>query len=170
MTTHGVPDQMDLRILDALQDDIPLVPRPYAAIAQRLGLSEPALLERMQKLMEAGILRSIAPTLEPHAVGLSASTLVALRVPEERVHEIAAVISSYPCVSHNFRRDHPYTIWFTLAGRSNEELQEVLSEILLRTGIPDTEVLDLPTVKKLKVDVHFPFVKDGALEDRDGPA
>lgn len=170
MRTPASPDRTDLRILDALQDDIPLVPRPYAVIARRLGISEELVLERLHRLREAGIVRSIAPTLEPQVAGLAASTLVALHVPDERIHEVAALISSYPQVSHNFRRDHPYTLWFTLAGTSEEEIQDVLREILQRTGIPDMDVLDLPTVRKLKVDVRFSFLKDDDREGRDGPA
>jgi DNA-binding Lrp family transcriptional regulator len=170
MLTGVTPDGMDLRILDALQDDIPLVPRPYAVLAERLGISEQVFLERVHCLRVAGIVRSIAPTLEPHVMGLAASTLVALRVPEGRVHEVAGIISSYPQVSHNFRRDHPFTLWFTLACTSEEEIQDVLRDILQRTGIPDTDVLDLPTVKKLKVDVRFSFFMDDDRGGRDGPA
>ena len=85
--------------------------------------------------------------------------------PKKRVHEIAAIISSYPEVSHNFRRDHYYALWFTISGKNEEEIQRVLTEILRRTGIPDKDVLNLPTVRKLKVDVRFSFLND---EDEEG--
>ena len=165
MTDHALPDGTDLHILDALQDDIPLVPRPFAAIARRLGIPEQVLLDRLKRLQDKGIVRGISPILESRHMGLSAATLIALRVPEKRVHEIAAVISSYPEVSHNFRRDHYYTLWFTLSGKNEEDIRRVLTEILLRTGIPDKDVLNLPTVRKLKVDVRFSFLND---EDRGG--
>jgi DNA-binding Lrp family transcriptional regulator len=165
MTDHALPDATDLHILDALQDDIPLVPRPFAAIARRLGIPEQVLLDRLKRLQDEGIVRGISPILESRHMGLSAATLIALRVPEKRVHEIAAVISSYPEVSHNFRRDHYYTLWFTLSGKNEEDIRRVLTEILLRTGIPDKDALNLPTVRKLKVDVRFSFLND---EDRGG--
>jgi siroheme decarboxylase len=158
MTNHVFPDITDLYILDALQDDIPLVSRPFAAIARRLGIPEQVLLERLIRLQDEGIVRGISPILESRHMGLAAATLIALHVPEERVHEIAAIISSYPEVSHNFRRDHYYTLWFTLSGKNEAAIQNVLAEILRRTGIPDTDVLNLPTVKKLKVDVRFSFM------------
>jgi DNA-binding Lrp family transcriptional regulator len=158
MTNHVLPDTTDLHILNALQDDIPLVRRPFAAIAQRLGIPEKVLLDRLKRLQEEGIVRGISPILESRHMGLSAATLIALHVPEAQVHEIAAIISSYPEVSHNFRRDHYYALWFTLSGKNEEAIQSVLAEILRRTGIPDTEVLNLPTVKKLKVDVRFSFM------------
>jgi DNA-binding Lrp family transcriptional regulator len=165
MTDHALPDGTDLHILHALQDDIPLVIRPFAAIARRLGIPEQVLLDRLQRLQDEGIVRGISPILESRHMGLSAATLIALHAPEKRVHEIAAIISSYPEVSHNFRRDHYYALWFTLSGKNEEAIRRVLTEILQRTGIPDTDVLNLPTVRKLKVDVRFSFLND---EDREG--
>jgi siroheme decarboxylase len=157
-------NRTDLAVLDALQDELPLVPRPWAAVAERLGITESELLERVRRLQEAGILRNVSPVLESRRFGLSAATLVALRVPEERVAEVAAIVSSYPEVSHNYRRDHPYAIWFTLAARTEERLSEVLSEILARAGIPEEDALDLPTVQPYKIDVRF-----SVLEDSCGP-
>jgi len=165
MKNPAFPDTTDLIILDSLQDDIPLVSRPFAAIARRLGIPEQVLIERLKRLQDEGIVRGISPVLESRHMGLAAATLIALHVPEERVHEIAAIISSYLEVSHNFRRDHYYALWFTLSGKNEETIQRVLAEILQRTGIPDTDVLNLPTVKKLKVDVRFSFLN---AEEREG--
>ena len=165
MKNPVLPEITDLHILDALQDDVPLVSRPFAAIARRLGIPEQVLLERLRRLQDEGIVRGISPILESRHMGLFAATLIALHVSEDRVHEIAAIISSYPEVSHNFRRDHYYALWFTLSGKNEEAIQSVLAEILQRTGIPDTDVLNLPTVKKLKVDVRFSFLN---TEEREG--
>ncbi|MDD5418785.1 MAG: AsnC family transcriptional regulator [Methanomicrobiaceae archaeon] len=149
------PDRTDLLILDALQDSLPLVVRPFAAIAGRLGITESELLQRLVRLQAAGILRSVSPVLESRRLGLAAATLIALAVPEERVQEVARIVSSYPEVSHNYRRDHPYSIWFTLAAPTEERIAEVLAEILRRTGIGEEEMLDLPTVHAYKIDVRF---------------
>ena len=162
------PDQTDLAILNVLQDDLPLVSRPWNMIAGRLGITETDILGRMQRLEEAGIIRGISPVLESRHLGLNAATLVALHVPEERVNEIAAIISSYPEVSHNFRRDHYYSLWFTIAAQNGEEIQKVLHEILERTGISASDVLDLPTVKRIKIDVRFSFLPAQSGEDPHG--
>ncbi len=169
MTYHAPQDGTDLLILDALQDDIPLVPRPFAAVARRLGITEEFLLERMKLLHDEGIIRGISPTLESRHMGLTAATLVALHVPDEGIREIADIINSYPVVSHNFRRDHYYTIWFTISGKNSEDIQHVLAEILKRTGVPDRDVMDLPTVRKLKVDVRFSFFNEKDREVTIGP-
>ncbi len=151
-------DTLDLRILDALQQDIPLVARPWAALADRLGISEQLLLERIRHLHATGVVRGISPVIESSALGITAATLVALPVPEERIRETAGLISRYPEVSHNFRRDNRYSLWFTLSAGNSEVLEATLEEILKKTGFSRDEILDLPTVKKIKIDVRFPLV------------
>ena len=79
--------------------------------------------------------------------------------------EIAAIISSYAEVSHNFQRDHYYSLWFTIAAQNGEGIRNVLDEILQRTGIPASDVLDLPTVKKIKIDVRFSFLPAQSREN-----
>ncbi|HVP93616.1 MAG TPA: Lrp/AsnC family transcriptional regulator [Methanoregulaceae archaeon] len=160
LTDHALPDPGDLHILDALQDAIPLEPRPFATIAQRIGIPEKDLLDRLKWLQDEGIIRGISPTIESRHMGLTAATLVAFHVPDERVHEIATIINSYQEVSHNFLREHYYNLWFTLSGKNDESIKRVFTEILQRTGVPDTNVMNLPTVRKLKVDVRFSFFKN----------
>jgi siroheme decarboxylase len=157
MNGAAMPDETDLALLDALQDDLPLVPRPWEAIAGRLNIPESELLLRLERLHLAGIVRGVSPILESRPMGLNASTLVAMHVPMDRLNEVAAIISSYPEVSHNFQRDHHYSLWFTLSARDEEGIRHVLNEILHETGIPPRDVLDLPTVKKIKIDVRFSF-------------
>ncbi len=160
MNTGQPVDELDLRILDALQQDIPLVPRPWEAVALRLGIPETVLLERLDRLSREGNVRGISPIIEAQALGIVAATLVALPVPEEKIRDAADIISQYPEVSHNFHRDHRYSLWFTLSAKDEATLHEILSEILERTGFSRDEILDLPTVRKIKIDVRFPLAGD----------
>lgn len=169
MSTPSLPDQTDLAILNALQDDLPLVSRPWKAIAERLGITETDTISRMNRLKDTGIIRAISPVLESRHLGLHAATLVALHVPEDRIDEVADIISSYAEVSHNFQRDHYYSLWFTIAAQNGEGIRNVLDEILQQAGIPESDVLDLPTIKKIKIDVRFSFLPAHIRENTDGP-
>jgi siroheme decarboxylase len=160
MPPEAAYDRTDLELLDVLQDDIPLIPRPWKAVADRTGIPEEVVLRRMDRLQAAGILRGVSPVLESRRMGITAGTLVALRVPGPRVAEVARVISGYPEVSHNYRRDHEYAVWFTLAAETDERIGEVLDEILRRTGIPASDMLNLPTLKHYKIDVRFSCCPD----------
>jgi DNA-binding Lrp family transcriptional regulator len=122
----------------------------------------------MQRLQDTGILRGVSPVLESRHLGITAATLVALRVPDSRIHEVARIINGYPEVSHNYRRDHAYSIWFTLAAASGDRMGEVLNEILERTGIPETDMLDLPTRQRYKIDVRFSCCPDDGKEGTHG--
>ncbi|MBN1195674.1 MAG: AsnC family transcriptional regulator [Methanomicrobiaceae archaeon] len=161
MTTQKPADDLDRRILDAVQQDIPLVSRPWEAVAGFLGISEAVLLQRLERLSREGIVRGISPIIESRPFGITAATLVALPVPDERIRTVADIISRYPEVSHNFRREHRYSLWFTLSATDEKALQDVLGEILEQTGFSRDDILDLPTVKKIKIDVRFPIAGSG---------
>lgn len=163
MNDTGETDRLDREILDALQQEIPLIARPWEEIARRLGIPEPLLLERLDRMRGAGIVRGISPVLESRALGLHAATLVALPVPDERISGVAEIISSCPDVSHNFRRDHRYSLWFTLSAPDGTSLDRNLSEILERTGFHREDILELPTVRKIKIDVRFPLLRNGEV-------
>ena len=147
----------DLALLDALQDDIPLVSRPFAVIAARLGIPEDDVISGIAALQERGIVRVLSPVLESRQAGLSATTLIALRVPEEQIPTVTRLINAYPEVSHNYRRDHAYSLWFTVAGKDENRIQEILDGIKKHSGLTDTDVLELPTVRRFKIDVRFSF-------------
>ncbi len=157
MSGDRVLDRVDLDLLEILQEDLPLVSRPWDCIAAHLGISPYEVLSRIEKLQEAGIVLSISPILESRNLGLPVATLVALRVPAERVREVAGIVSSFREVSHNYRRDHQFSIWFTVSAESPDCLARVLAEIQEKTGIPDHDILNLPTVQKFKIDLRFSF-------------
>lgn len=170
MSGYSVPDRTDIAILNALQEDMLLVGRPYLSIAGKVGITEQEILERIARLMDCGILRGISPVIESSKVGFTVATLIALHVPPARLREVAAIISGYPEVSHNFQRDHHYQIWFTLSGRDPAHVGQIVSEIMERTGIGRDNLLDLPTVKRLKVDVRFQIPGLESEEGSSGPA
>ncbi len=157
-------DQIDLLILDALQEDLPLVPRPFEMIADRIGITSADLLRRTERLQEMGIVRGITPVLESRSLGLHAGTLVGLHVPDEKAEETIGIINSYPEISHNYRREHHYSLWFTISAPTGERLSRILGEIQEKASIPDEDILNLPTIRSYKIDVRF----DCRTEDADG--
>lgn len=158
-------DPRDRVLLQQVQDGFPLDPRPYRVIGEMLGMSEREVVERLARLTRHGVIEQIAPILEPKSIGIRSSTLVAMRVPEGRVREVAAIVSEYDSVSHNYRRDGDYNLWFTVAAADDEGLSATLGEILRRSTIPPGDILNLPVVRRFKLDVRFRFLPE---EEEDG--
>jgi DNA-binding Lrp family transcriptional regulator len=143
-------DAIDRRLLDDFQQDFPLNARPYAALGERLGITEAEVLTRLSRLSRAGAVSRVGAVIRPHAVG--ASTLAAMAVPANWLEQVAELVSGYPEVNHNYQRDHRLNLWFVVAAASHDEVQAVLAEIRRRTGL---EVLDLPMLEHFHIDLGF---------------
>jgi putative heme d1 biosynthesis radical SAM protein NirJ2 len=141
------------RLIIRLQSGLPLVPRPFKALAEELGTTQGSVLRAMRWLTGKGIVRRLGATFDSQSLGYT-STLCAVRVPPERLEEVAAIINAYPGVTHNYLREHDYNLWFTLIAGSAERLASLIREIGQRTGIQD--IISLPAVKTFKIAVTFP--------------
>lgn len=152
-------DQEDLVILNALQNNIPLVHDPWEEIGRSIGLSGEEVLRRVKQLSNTGVIRSISPTFESVKRRSRISTLIALQVPDDRIGDVAAVVNGYSEVSHNFRREGLFNLWFTLAADSDEQINDLIDDILTKTGVEIDHLLDLRTVRAYKIDVKFPILQ-----------
>jgi len=126
-------DSEDKRILSLLQTEFPVAARPFDALAERLGMAPAALLARVRRLAEAGVIRRIGPIFDSRRLGY-ASTLAAARVPADRLAEVAERVSRLPGVTHNYERRGDYNLWFTLTARSEKEIAETLDVLAGETG------------------------------------
>ena len=143
-------DALDRRLLDEFQRDFPLVSRPYAILAERLGVAEEAVIERLTRLTAEGAISRVGAVFKPHTAG--SSTLAAMAVPPERLEEVADLVSAYPEVNHNYERENRLNLWFVAAAPDQERLEAVLAEIKARTGI---NVLDLRLLAEYHIDLGF---------------
>jgi len=143
-------DAIDRHLLDDFQHNFPLCPRPYAAIGERLGITEAEVMERLARLQRAGVVSRVGAAIRPHAVG--ASTLAAMAVPGEWLERVAELVSGYPEVNHNYLRDHRLNLWFVVTASHRDEVTAVLQDIERRTGI---QVLDLPMLEDFHIDLGF---------------
>lgn len=137
-------------LIDGFQRDFPLVPRPYAAIADRLDADEDTVLETLSGLLGDGVLSRLGAVVAPHKAGWS--TLAAVAAPPERLEDVAAVINAFPGVNHNYEREHRYNIWFVVTGPDREAVTGTLDAIGARVGLP---VLDLPLEESFYIDLGF---------------
>lgn len=145
-------DDTDLKILSAVQEEFPLVSRPFRALGEKLGLDEDEVIIRLKKLEQDGLVRRLGPILDIRKLGFS-GVLVAVKVSEGEAQGVADVVDRYEEVSHNYLRpnDSGYNMWFTVSARE-DRIQEILTEIRSKTGC---ELLVLPTARIFKIGVKF---------------
>ena len=144
--------ELDARLLNEFQRDFPLCPRPYAEIAERMGVEEEAVIEAFGRLQSESFLTRIGAVVTPHKAGWS--TLAAMSVPEDELVEVAAIVSEVPGVNHNYERDHLFNLWFVLTGPDQETVENILTDIEHRT---DIKILNLPLVEAYRLDLGFPI-------------
>lgn len=148
---YGHLGELERRLIDAFQRGMPLSRTPYADMAAQLGVSEAEVLAALEALHADGTLSRVGPVFAPNRVG--ASTLAAMAVPDERLEEVAALISGYREVNHNYEREHDFTLWFVVTAPSRDRVRQVLDEIARRSGIA---VMDLPLEAEYHIDLGFP--------------
>ena len=148
-------DDTDLRLLAAVQEEVPLVSRPFRALGEKLGLGEDEVISRLEKLERDGLVRRLGPILDIRKLGLT-GVLVAAKVSEGETQRLADVVDRYEEVSHNYLRpnDSGYNMWFTVSAKE-DRIQEILKEIRSMTG---HKLLVLPTIKIFKIGVKFDIV------------
>jgi DNA-binding Lrp family transcriptional regulator len=151
--THGaaIPlEEGDKRLLNLMQGSFPLQPRPYAAVAEAAGISEEAVLARVQYLLDQRIIRQVTPIFDTRALGYS-SMLVAAKVDPENPWRAATIINAHPGVSHNYLRNHEFNIWFTIATEPDSPLgvQGTLDVLGREAGAES--IRQLPTLKLFKI-------------------
>lgn len=156
-------DIADRQLLNLLQSDFPLVPQPFAVLAERLGLKEEEALERSAALRRSGILRHLSAIFDAHRVGYR-STLVSFAVPPERLQAAADIVSAHPGVSHNYGREHEYNLWFVLAVPRDSDLESIVADMAERARVLKYHIL--PALKLYKIDVELDAVSGGGNRGR----
>ncbi len=142
--------ELEQRLLNDFQNGLPLTPTPFNDIANDLGVYETTVIENFKRLQSEGIISRIGPVFRPNRIGVS--TLAAMAVAEEKLDEIASIVSSFDQVNHNYERDHHFNLWFVVVAESPEALAETLREIEKRS---EHRVLDLPMLKDYFIDLGF---------------
>ncbi|MCD6153858.1 MAG: AsnC family transcriptional regulator [Syntrophobacterales bacterium] len=145
-------DETDRKILNIIQTDFPVVAEPFKILGEKVGISDDEALERIRKLKKDGIIRRIGAVFDNGKLGFT-STLCAARVPEKKIKEFVDIVNSYPGVTHNYKRNHEYNVWFTFIAPAEVEIEKSLKEISDKTGVSD--IFNIPAKRKFKIDASF---------------
>lgn len=140
----AIMDEIDRAIINTLQVGFPICPSPYKKVAKTLNISEQALIERLQTLLDNGILSRFGPMFHAEQMG-GALTLAAIKAPQDNYDTMAEIINSFPEVAHNYAREHVLNMWFVLATETPEQIQQVINQIEAQTGLT---VYNMPKIQE----------------------
>jgi DNA-binding Lrp family transcriptional regulator len=130
---------LDRRIVRATQAGLPLAARPYRQVAERIGVSEPALLSRLRSMLADGRIRRIGAVPNHYALGYRANAMSVWDVADDAVDELGRAVGALPFVTHCYRRprrlpDWPYNLFAMVHGRSRDDTAGMVQAIRERLG------------------------------------
>jgi DNA-binding Lrp family transcriptional regulator len=145
-------DDVDKALLTEVQKQFPIAHRPFEMLGEKLGISEQECLARVATLKSDQVIRQLSAIFDTRALGYQ-STLAAMRVDPARVDEAAEVINQHPGVSHNYKRNDPFNVWFTVAVPPSDSLEQIVQ--ILHTLARAEETIILPTLRLYKIGVKL---------------
>lgn len=145
-------DQIDKKLLNLVQNGLPVESRPFLTIGKKLEITEEEVINRLEKLKRETFIRRIGGIFDSKKLGY-VSTLCAISVPEERIEDVSEIINGYEEVTHNYIRNHHYNMWFTIIAQTKEKIDEVIRDIKSRAEI--NRIINLPSVKLFKIRATF---------------
>jgi len=127
-------DATDRRLVQATQDGLPLTPRPYHALAERLNLEPAEVMARMEKMLAAGVIRRIGAVPNHYALGYTANGMTVWDVDDAKASELGRLVGGLDFVSHCYRRprhlpDWPYNLFAMVHGKDRAEVEEKAGRI-----------------------------------------
>ena len=147
-----VLDEVDRAIVNRLQRGFPTCERPYLEAAAELGIGERDLIERLQRLLDDGVLTRFGPLFQIERAG-GAFMLAAMQVPPHDLERVIAAVNALPEVAHNYLREHRFNLWFVLAAVSHAQIVDAACRIEADTGYP---VHRMPKLREYFLDLHLP--------------
>jgi len=140
-------NEKDIKLINRIQRNFPLCEDPFGQIAEELGFKKAWVIERTKELQVQSIISRFGSVAKRKNDNFS--TLAALKVPSERVNDVAHLVSSYDEVTHNYLREHEYNLWFVVHSSSEKKLSSVLEDLRQHMDFP---MLNLPVLESYHSD------------------
>ena len=138
-------DDVDKKIIGLIQGDLPLDPRPFAVMADKIGVTEDEFMDRVRSLKKKGVIRRFGATLYHQGAGFSSNAMVAWYVPDDRIEEVGKSMAGFREVSHCYRRrpqkDWKYNLFTMIHGDTRDECGQIALRMSQHTGIDEYSLL-----------------------------
>jgi Lrp/AsnC family leucine-responsive transcriptional regulator len=145
---NGKLDGVDWKLLQALQENARL---SFAELGRRIGLSPPAVAERVRKLEDAGIITAYRAEIEPQAIGLPITAFVRLSTPPDRYPRVIELAQQLPEIleCHHIAGGDAFV--FKVAVVSVVQLEAVIGQLSTYGQTTTSIVLSSPVKKPVAI-------------------
>ena len=135
-----VLSEKDRELIAAIQGGLPLVAKPYAAIAAQLGMTETRVIERLQALQATGMIKRMGVVVKHRALGYRANAMVVWDSPDAEVERIGALLADETCVTLCYQRPRRMPVWSynlfcMIHGRERDSVLRRLEQIVVSHGL-----------------------------------
>ncbi len=125
--------ELEEKVLASVQDDLPLVARPYLELADKLGISEENFLTTLAGLCQRGVIRRFGATLRHQKSGFTANAMGAWQVDEARIDDVGHLMAANPAISHCYRRNPapgwPYNLYTMIHARHTADCHTIARQL-----------------------------------------
>ncbi|MBF0219025.1 MAG: AsnC family transcriptional regulator [Gammaproteobacteria bacterium] len=133
-------EAMDAQLLEAVQGGLPICSRPYAAVAQVLGITEEEVIRRIANLQQSGIIKRWGVVVRHHELGFTANAMVVWDIPDTQVQTLGAQMGAFPCVTLCYRRprrlpEWPYNLFCMIHGKERHHVLQSIATIIATLGL-----------------------------------
>ncbi len=138
-------DDLDKKIIGLIQGDIPIDTRPFALMADRIGITEDQFINRLKAMIVDGTIRRFGATLYHKKAGIRSNAMAAWLVPEDRIEETGRALAEFKEVTHCYRRapqkGWKYNLYTMIHGRNDSDCREIAERMSKKVGITDYQLL-----------------------------
>ena len=137
-----VLNDQDYRLIAEIQGGLPLCSHPYAEIGQRIGLDEETVIERIQAMVDSGVIKRLGIVVRHHELGYTANAMVVWDVPDQRLDEVGEKLGSLDCITLCYQRprrlpDWPYNLFCMIHGQEREKVLSYIDQLVSSQGLDD---------------------------------
>jgi Lrp/AsnC family transcriptional regulator, leucine-responsive regulatory protein len=140
-------DPINARLLEELQEDARL---SVAELGRRVGLSSPAVAERLQRLEETGVIRGYHADVDPRALGYALTAVIRIRPAPRELRKVADLARTTPEVVDCRRMTGEDCFILTAHLRDVEHLEQVIDQFVIY-GVTTTSIVQSAPVPRRAV-------------------
>jgi DNA-binding Lrp family transcriptional regulator len=160
-------DRIDQLIVNRIQEEFPLTPRPFQDLGAPHDIGEDEVIRRLEAAKEANVVRQISAIFDTRTLGYKSSLVAMATRPEDELHA-AHVLNAHPGVSHNYKRNHQFNLWFTIAVPGDHDLEQAVQVLHEEARAISTRIL--PTLRLFKIGVTLDLTGEADPARQSDPA